>query len=357
LRPFEIVLLEVVPAGQQPSLNRQFAVEPIPTRFAEASQPVDLTIATNRVEHVSDEDSPWQILESVTAVSANGAVLTRQADHSLLVSGKNATPETYTVTASTDLKGITAVRLEALPDPSLPGRGPGRVFNGNIVLSEFRVSAAPQNDPAAAKPVALHHAIADFSQEAAGGWPVAAAIDGDPQTGWSIDPEEGAPHEAIFETKEPVGFSGGTKFTFVLDQVTPPDHTLGRFRLAVTSAAKPPLNPSVSSKPQWLVSGQAPPCPKGGTLVISAELSVDGKPFTFHDAQTRLRCRGVLAGQEISGEPVLHSPSPYPASWQAWRIKLNPATVPQLFEFRVAFQAPAAAKFNFQGHYIPVEHP
>ena len=31
LRPFEVVLLEVVPAGERPTLDREFPVQPVPT--------------------------------------------------------------------------------------------------------------------------------------------------------------------------------------------------------------------------------------------------------------------------------------------------------------------------------------
>ena len=37
----------------------------------------------------------------------------------------------------TDLTGITAIRLEALADPSLVKGGPGRATNGNFALSDF----------------------------------------------------------------------------------------------------------------------------------------------------------------------------------------------------------------------------
>src|SRR5262249_42315761 len=62
-----------------------------------------------------------------TALKANGGTeLTNQPDLSVLATGKNPTPAKYTVTAPTKLTGITAFRLEVLPDPSLPAQGPGR---------------------------------------------------------------------------------------------------------------------------------------------------------------------------------------------------------------------------------------
>jgi hypothetical protein len=180
----------------------------------------------------------WTVLDPAKATSSGGAVLTKQKDGSLLASGKNPSPEAYTVTVNTSLTGITAIRLEVLPDPSLPAQGPGRAPNGNFVLNEFKVTVAPTADPTNVKPVVLHKAVADFSQDQ---YPVAAAIDGNPQTGWAIAPAFGKTHVAVFETKEPITMAGGVTLTFTLDQQFPgKDHNIGRFRLAVTTA-KPPV--------------------------------------------------------------------------------------------------------------------
>ncbi len=44
LKPFEVVLLEAVPAGEKPSLDRAFSSQPLPTAFAEPSRTVELTV-------------------------------------------------------------------------------------------------------------------------------------------------------------------------------------------------------------------------------------------------------------------------------------------------------------------------
>ena len=85
----------------------------------------------------------WLIAELATAKSEAGATLTKQPDSSYLVGGKNAAHDTYTLVVQTDRKPITAVRLEALADPSLPKGGPGRAANGNFALSDLQVWAAP----------------------------------------------------------------------------------------------------------------------------------------------------------------------------------------------------------------------
>jgi hypothetical protein len=180
----------------------------------------------------------WTVLDPASFKSAGGAMLTKQADKSILAAGKNPSPETYTITANATLAGITAIRLEVLPDASLPAKGPGRAPNGNFVLNEFSVTAAPQAEPAKAAKVELHNASATFSQES---FPVAHAIDNNPATGWAIAPMFGKSQVAIFELKNPVGVAAGTTLTFTLDQkFAGKDHNIGRFRLSVTTA-KPPV--------------------------------------------------------------------------------------------------------------------
>jgi hypothetical protein len=186
----------------------------------------------------SVRNAAWTVLEPTSAKAAKGTVLTTQPDGSLLASGKNPAPETYTITANTPLTGITGIRLEVLPDPSLPSKGPGRAGNGNFVLNEFRVNALEQGQSGKGKPVALQNAKADFSQE---GFAVAGAIDGNPETGWAIDPAFGKAHVAIFEVKEPIGFAKGATLTFTLEQRhTGKEHNIGRLRLSVITA-KPPI--------------------------------------------------------------------------------------------------------------------
>lgn len=189
-------------------------------------------------EREASKAAEWVVLEPTSAASKAGAVLTKQPDGSLFASGKNAYPETYVVQATTKLKGITAVRLEVLPDSRLPAGGPGRAPNGNFVLSDFRVSAAEEGSTAKPQRVPFAGATADFSQEA---WAVAGAVDDNPDTGWAVMPEFGKPHTALFTFKTPVVFAKGAALTFTMAQRFPGrDHTIGRFRLSVTTAKGSP---------------------------------------------------------------------------------------------------------------------
>jgi hypothetical protein len=171
----------------------------------------------------------WTVLRPVTSSSAYAAVLERKKDDSVLVSGPTADKDTYTVTARMPRAPITALRLEVLPDPSLPANGPGRSPSGNFVLTRLGLRAG-------AEPVPLVRAAADFSED---GRSVSQAIDENEDSGWSVDGQPGRAHTALFLPAKPIVGGGGT-LTFTLEQYAGTARsTLGRFRLSVTSSASP----------------------------------------------------------------------------------------------------------------------
>jgi hypothetical protein len=178
-------------------------------------------------------------------VSKDGSTLTVQPDGSILVSGKVDVADLYTVTLGAKLKDpITAVRLEALSDPSLPGKGPGRAQNGNFVLNEFKLNYRSEKK-ADGKPaqVKLVKPQATFQQE---GFPLANAIDNNAATGWAISPQVGQDHAAVFEFAQPVNAANGVVFTATMEQRHGSSHTLGKFRLSVTTDKNPKLKATLS---------------------------------------------------------------------------------------------------------------
>jgi hypothetical protein len=186
-------------------------------------------------------EGTWTVLEPLAYYGSVGTKFTKLDDNSLLAAGSNPGVSQYTVTAKTSLKGITGFRLEALADANLPSYGPGRAANGNFVLSEFTVAASPDAPNAATNRVPLQNATADFSQP---GFPVAAAIDGTftNKIGWAVEDLPGRRNrsrQAVFETKDAVGWEGGTVLKFTLNHSYGDEETLGRFRISVTTAPRP----------------------------------------------------------------------------------------------------------------------
>ena len=124
----EISALEKKMRGPSPELDaEQSAWE------AQASQPVE-----------------WRTFAPFEIKSGSGTTLAAQADGSWLAIGsERPDTDTYSFRVQSDLRGITAFRIEALPDDSLPARGPGRAENGNAVLTDLRITIGASN----AKPV------------------------------------------------------------------------------------------------------------------------------------------------------------------------------------------------------------
>tara|TARA_B110000495_G_C22942012_1_gene551209 strand:- start:180 stop:1253 length:1074 start_codon:yes stop_codon:yes gene_type:complete len=151
--------------------------------------------------------------------------------------GKNQ-KSTYTIQLKTELANVTAIRLETLADDSLPGKGPGRSDNnGNFVLSEFSIGIQPANGTGEIQAVKLTDPSATFSQA---GYDVAMAIDGNPNTGWAIAPQQGKNHTAVFQISGEVGFEGGCLITLkIVNNFTDNAHQLGKFRLSASNSIRP----------------------------------------------------------------------------------------------------------------------
>ncbi|VTR95688.1 Vegetatible incompatibility protein OS=uncultured planctomycete GN=HGMM_F33C03C19 PE=4 SV=1: Big_2: PSCyt2: PSD1 [Gemmata massiliana] len=166
-------------------------------------------------------------------------------DGSVLVGGKVPDTDLYTIHGLTEIdKPITALRLEVLADPTLPAKGPGRAENGNFVLNEFRLTYKAFDKPdAPATAIKLKALAAIFSQET---FPAANAVDGNPGTGWATAPRLGVDNAALYKFDKPVSDPAGGYFTAILDQRYGGKHTIGKFRLSVTTDANPKLQSSVS---------------------------------------------------------------------------------------------------------------
>ncbi len=206
--------------------------------------------------------TPWTTLAPVEMTSKQKVTLERKNDNSVLAKGANPDTDTYTVTAKTGSRNITAFRLELLTDGSLPKKGPGRAGNGNLVLTELTVEAAGKDG--VFHPVELQNATATFEQKGAakgnpyGLWSVASAIDRDakgPKFGWAIMEQVGQPNHAVFETKQDLAASEDTTLRFTLAQNHGTKHTLGKFRLSVASRQRPVVaNKSMSDQLVSLLS-------------------------------------------------------------------------------------------------------
>ncbi len=169
-------------------------------------------------------EAKWQPLKPDEIYSANGATLTVLDDGSIRASGRSPKTDDYNVTIHTTLGGITAFKLEALPDEAFINKGPGRSDNGNFVLTEVSLQDG-------GAPVVLNAVSADFAQ---GGFSAGAVFDGS-KKGWAVMPQFGKTHTLVFSADKPLPGGGTRALGFRLSFGFGREHTLGRFRISATT--------------------------------------------------------------------------------------------------------------------------
>lgn len=208
---------------------------------------------------VAQGQPEWTILPIENA-GDNSQRYLPQGDGSLLAQGYAPTKFTATFRVTTNLRKITAFRLELLNDPNLPCNGPGRSFQGTCALSEFMVDAWPKSDPQKKTRLKVVAASADYDQrerELEANFydktndrritgPVRLAMDGDAKTAWGIDAGPGRrnqPRKAVFRLEAPIDLGDEVELLFSLQQNhggwNSDDHmnnNLGRFRISATTA-------------------------------------------------------------------------------------------------------------------------
>jgi hypothetical protein len=205
---------------------QRFETEQLPSRLAgwERSRPA------------APEAPAWVVLSPSKLESKGGATFKPLADGSILVEGNNVDFDTYTITAASDLQQLTALKIEALADPSLVLNGPGRAPNGNFDLTDVQVVVGPRYGIGTTTKPRLINPKATFEQP---GLPISATIDGDPKSGWAVDPQFGKDHAAVYEFGADLHPDGGATLTITLDFQGNNFHNFGRFRIAVTASPRP----------------------------------------------------------------------------------------------------------------------
>lgn len=204
----------------------------------------------------------WSELRPTSFSSAAGASLKSRADGAVLVNGTNPERDTYRIEFHPSITNALGLRLEVLPDDSLPSKGPGRAGNGNFVLTEW-VARVEDGNGQTARSIAFKSAQATTEQAVAAGdnvyhkWSANSAIDGDVLgsiSGWAILPEVGRTQRLAVEFTQPLNWQQGEKLVIELRQEHGSQHTIGCFRVAATSDRSavrellaPPLPTEISS--------------------------------------------------------------------------------------------------------------
>ncbi|MEM8733293.1 MAG: PSD1 and planctomycete cytochrome C domain-containing protein [Planctomycetota bacterium] len=179
----------------------------------------------------------WRTLAPIEAAS-NLPLLTIEKDQSIFASGDTAKRDDYYVVLETGNEPVTAIQLEALPDPRLPERGPGSTYyegtRGDFFLTEIDFSVGEQE-------LNVSGASESFAANRFGKNPVSAALslDNDVQTGWSVHGRQGERHVAVYQLSDPIPPNTRLSIHMVFGRHFA--SSLGRFRFRGTSSERKPV--------------------------------------------------------------------------------------------------------------------
>jgi hypothetical protein len=240
----ELDLASPAQAKQRDEINAK--LKPLEEQLNDSS-PAFQKRETDWERAVLEFEKQWQALRPTRVVSTFGTTLRASADGSILASGKNPDSDTYVLDAKVSFQEISAIRIEALQDRSLPAGGPGRDHYGNFMVHEVNVEAGPSIQRLSKVP--LKEILPDdtasvvnvnASARVKEVWVVAA---GDQSSGSGSDSNEMAGrlrYQLLLIPEKPLrtDTDGLLRVTIVqTSELT--GVNLGRFRVSVTAAANP----------------------------------------------------------------------------------------------------------------------
>jgi hypothetical protein len=161
------------------------------------------------------DESPWLVLDAKSLNSSGNLanVITRfrqRADGAYLIVEANGEIASHTFEMDTPLADVRALRLEVLPDESLPRFGPGLGADGDFTIRSLVVTARPLTG--AAEPVVVK-LVNPRSGTASGSAPRSKAGE---NGAWSFTPEDPNDHWAVWDFERSVGWEDGARLQIQL---------------------------------------------------------------------------------------------------------------------------------------------
>ncbi len=180
-------------------------------------------------EAAPPHEERFVVLTPAKLEASSGSKLAVLDDGVILADGASKSNEDYRITVETEIPGITALCLQAMPHDDLPGKGPGYGVAGRFSLSEFKASVRAKDESEAERRASFTKAVTD--NDDAG---VERLIDGDDKTSWTVR-RRGERIAVALIPAEPIGGEGISVLTItILNR-----DNLGCFRLLATSAPNP----------------------------------------------------------------------------------------------------------------------
>jgi hypothetical protein len=172
----------------------------------------------------------WEPMTPTGVEAKDGVDLRIQKEGVLYAKGVAPDKTDYVIKLPGQIKPLTGLRIETIPDVSLPSGGAGRSDSGNAVLTRITLRKGDEE-------IALNAASADYTQ---GSFSPNGVLDKDDNTGWAFHPDVKTPHHLVIQTASPVPNPEATPLTLTIEfRSTHKAHQLGKFRISSTTSGQP----------------------------------------------------------------------------------------------------------------------
>ena len=255
------------------------------------------------------QEASWKPLDITAARSLAGTKLERQPDGSWLTSGENPSTDTYVLEVRlAHPEKLTAMRIEALPDPSLPRGGPGRDAYGNFSLTTIRIEAL--SSAGQAEPVTIGEAKSDNGRMKSKKEKPDAPL-------WEVDAsreEKRVARQLVLPLGKRFGRDANTLRITLVHGSEFSGQGMGRFRLSATTGRTPlesvqipaDLRPVFAMKPEARTTKQAADLSKAFRRVAPSLASSRTDVERLHD---ELDALGIVTTLVMGDRPTKEVPS------------------------------------------------
>ena len=223
----------------------------------------------------------WTTLKPTEFMARYGSRLTLQEDGSVLATGPTPSRDTYDLVYRPGKRKIEALRIEVLPDPSLPTGASGRAADGRFILSKLTSHLTSVSDSSDPPLIAYATAQADINQERdadehyltainPGTFEASIALESSStggssgrggRGGWSIAGDERKqPREAVLVPQEPLKANTMSILRLTLEHNSRSKFKslIGRFRISITDDPRIREQLVPLAKSNWRTIGPFP---------------------------------------------------------------------------------------------------
>jgi hypothetical protein len=186
---------------------------------------------------ILDAESTWHTLRPTRVDAVNRSVLKPSPAGAIVAEGPPPDSDTYIVEGQAPVSGrVTALRLEALPHPSLPMGGPGRDYYGNFAVQSVQIEHGASADRLT--PVAIAGTLTDSPSVETNDTVIRISL----RQLWraQVGGVERLPRQLILLPEQPFEVAATTTLRVrLVQQSDVKGQLLGHFRLSVTTSANP----------------------------------------------------------------------------------------------------------------------